>query len=167
MPVKGILLMWLLLYFKAHLVKIHWAIHSLSIYFSIFILYFIKKFSILGIKEAKNEKEAMLADAQKVNELKQIQHSPLFFCQLDMTSCDMPSREQLHPEAVQIPVPNYDDAHRCKILPFSLKVWGRHKNMFSQYGDEGHSAGILFSVWHGLSIYTHILNDLIQFHGFK
>lgn len=85
-------------------------------------LYFIKKFSILGIKEAKNEKEAVLADAQKINEFKQVQHSPLFFCQLDMTPRDMPSREQPHLEAVQTSVPNYDNAHRCKILPFSLGV---------------------------------------------
>lgn len=84
------------------------------------------KFSILAIKGAKNEEEAVLADAQKINELKQVQHLPLFFCQLDMTSRDVPSRDQPRPEAVQTSVPNYDKAHRCKILPFSLGVWGRH-----------------------------------------
>ena len=133
----------------------------------VYMLYFIKRFSILGIKKGKESIGSSACRSSEISELKQVQHSPLFFCQLDMTSCDMPSREQPHPEAVQTLVPNHDNAHRCRILLFSLRVWGRHKKMFSQAGEEGHSASILFWVCHGLFTYTHILNDLIQSHGFK
>jgi len=34
----------------------------------------------------------------------------------------MPGREQPHLEVIQTPVPNYDDAHKCRIPGFFLGV---------------------------------------------